>query len=62
MSAVDCLRQNGAMEAVQIARMLGWRLEAVYLELVAAETAGRAWIEIEKLPCSPWRIRRWVAV
>ena len=62
MTAIQCLRQNGPMQANHIARVLGWPLEAVYLELVAAETAGHAWVETKRVRCHPWSIRRWVAL
>jgi len=62
MNALQVLRMNGAMEARDLARLVGLPVEAVYVELVAAESAGQAWIEIQRVPCAPWSIRRWVAL
>ena len=62
MNALHALRINGAMEARDLARLVGMPVEAVYLELVAAEARGEAWVEIQRVQCPPWSIRRWVAL
>ena len=61
-TALETLRMNGAMEAKDVARLIGARLEDVYAELVAAEAKGQAWVEVITFRCSPWSVRKWVAL
>jgi hypothetical protein len=62
MTPLECLRLNGAMEAKDVAREVILPIEDVYVELVAAESRGDAWVEVSTVPCPPWSIRKWVAL
>jgi hypothetical protein len=61
MSALRVLRDYGDMPAVDIAHRLGVPLQAVYVELVQAESAGKARMVSIK-PRGVPRVIEWRAV
>ena len=58
MTALQCLRQRGRMEAAHVAYITGMSLGDVYLELVRAEAAGAVRVRCSKVRGGPW-VKEW---
>ena len=58
MTALQCLRQRGRMEAAHVAYVTGMSLGDVYLELVRAEAAGAVRVRCSKVRGGQW-VKEW---